>query len=72
MGGRGTTTPIVFLLSCLAASLVGSRCYSLAVDAGWWESDRVVVDEQLAELTGVDTELLELPEEGAERGVIRP
>ena len=51
---------------------MGSRCYSLAVDAGWWESDRVVVDEQLAELTGVDTELLELPEEGAERGVIRP
>jgi hypothetical protein len=69
---QGGWTPIVFLVSCVAASLVGSRCYSLAVDAGWWETDRVVVDEQLAELTGVDTELLELPEKGAEQGTMRP
>jgi hypothetical protein len=68
---QGGWTPIVFLGSSLIASLVGARCYDLAERATWWEEEKVAVDEQLAELTGVD-ESLELPEQGPEQGAVRP
>jgi len=68
---QGGWTPIVFAGSSLIAALVGARCYDLAERASWWEAEKLAVDEQLAELTGVD-ESLELPEQDAERGVIRP
>ena len=64
-------TPLVFLGSSLIACIVGARCYDLAERASWWEPEKVAVDEQLAELTGVD-ESFELPEQDTERGVIRP
>jgi hypothetical protein len=68
---QGGWTPIVFAGSSLIASLVGARCYDLAERASWWEPEKVAVDEQLAELTGVE-ESFELPEQDTERGVIRP
>jgi len=67
----GSHTPLVLALSVLIASIVGARVYDLAVRASWWEQESVHVDDQLAELTGLD-ESLELPEQGAEQGVMRP
>jgi hypothetical protein len=67
---QGGWTPIVFAGSSLIASLVGARCYDLSKRATWWEVEKVAVDEQLAELTGLD-ESFELPEQDAEGGVIR-
>jgi len=68
---QGGMTPLVFLGSSLIACIVGARCYDLAERASWWEEEKVAVDEQLAELTGVD-ESFELPEQGPEQGAIRP
>ncbi|HET6692144.1 MAG TPA: hypothetical protein VFG74_14905 [Miltoncostaeaceae bacterium] len=68
---QGGSTPFVFAASSVIASLVGARCYDLARSARWWRPERVV-DEQLTELTGIDTELLELPEERREQGAVRP
>ena len=68
---QGGMTPLVFLGSSLIACVVGARCYDLAERASWWEEEKVAVDEQLAELTGVD-ESFELPEQGPEQGAIRP
>lgn len=67
---QGGWTPVVFAGSSVIAALVGARCYDLAERASWWRPEPVAVDEQLAELTGVD-ESLELPEEGSEEGLIR-
>jgi hypothetical protein len=67
----GAHTPLVLGLSILIASMVGARIYDLAVQATWWEQKSLQVDDQLAELTGVD-ESLELPEQGSEQGVMRP
>jgi len=64
-------TPLVFLGSSLIACIVGARCYDLAERASWWEEEKVAVDEQLAEITGLD-DSLELPEQGPEQGAIRP
>ena len=67
---QGGWTPIVFAGSSLIASLIGARCYDLSQRASWWRPEKVAVEEQLAELTGLD-ESLELPEEGTEEGLIR-
>jgi hypothetical protein len=67
---QGGWTPFVFAASSVIASLIGARCYDLAERPDWWQPKRVHVDEQLAELTGVD-ESLELPEQGSEEGLIR-
>lgn len=68
---QGRMTPVVLAGSSLIAALVGARCYDLAERATWWRSEPVAVDEHIAGLTGGD-ESLELPEQGAEGGVIRP
>lgn len=68
---QGGMTPIVLALSSLIACVAGARCYDLVARASWWEEETVAMDAQLAEITGVD-ESLELPEQGAEQGVMRP
>ncbi len=68
---QGGVTPLVLLASALIAGMVGARCYDLAARASWWQEEQLAVDEQLAELTGVD-ESLELPEQRAEEGAMRP
>lgn len=68
---QGGWTPFVFAASSLIASLVGARCYDLARRPGWWRPERVA-DDQLTELTGIDTQLLELPEERREQGAMGP
>ena len=60
----------MFAGSSLIASPIGARCYDLSQRASWWRPEKVAVNEQLAELTGLD-ESLELPEEGTEEGLIR-
>ncbi|MGE0028514.1 MAG: hypothetical protein AB7O78_17315 [Thermoleophilia bacterium] len=67
---QGGWTPIVFAGSSVIAALVGARIYDLTGRASWWRSEPVKVDEQLAELTGLD-ESFELPEQGSEEGLIR-
>lgn len=67
---QGGWTPFVFAGSSVITALVGARCYDLARRARWWRAETVHVDEQLAELTGLD-ESLELPEEGSEEGLMR-
>lgn len=67
---QGGITPVVLLLSSIGAGIVGARCLDLALKARWWEKDRVVMEEQLAELTGGPGSL-ELPEEGPEQGPVR-
>lgn len=67
---QGGWTPLVFAGSSLIAALVGARIYDLTGRPSWWRPQRVQVDEQLAELTGLD-ESFKLPEQGSEEGLIR-
>ena len=57
---QGGMTPLVFLGSSLIACIVGARCYDLAERASWWEEEKVAVDEQLAEITGLDLSLIHI------------
>lgn len=67
---QGSWTPIVFAGSSLISALLGARIYDLARRASWWEEQTVQVDEQLAELTGIEPSF-ELPEQGSEEGLIK-
>src|SRR5262249_12064358 len=69
---QGHLTPLVLGLSALGASVCGARCYDLARSPDWWKVARVEVDETLERLTGVDTESLELPEEGPKQRSVSP
>lgn len=67
---QGGWTPLVFAGSSLIAALIAARIYDLTGRPSWWRPQRVQVDEQLAELTGLD-ESFELPEQRSEEGLIR-
>jgi hypothetical protein len=48
--GYGTGTLIAMILASLVFGIVGSRCHSLVVSAGWWTPRGEVLDEALEEI----------------------
>jgi hypothetical protein len=68
---QGAWTPVVFAGSSVISALIGARIYDLARRASWWETQKVEVEDALAELSAVDPSL-ELPEQGAEERAVRP
>lgn len=48
--GYGTATVVAFALSSLVFGIMGARCHSLVVSAGWWTPRGEVLDEALEEI----------------------